>query len=71
MLNYRTATCPRMVAPFYVGVECPAALFPLLHQRPAKALDISVTLIRVGPPGYFIHVSITTPIASAMKNYYA
>jgi hypothetical protein len=31
---------------------------------------ISVTLIRVGPPGYFIHVSITTPIVSASKNYY-
>jgi hypothetical protein len=31
---------------------------------------ISVTLIRVGPPGCFIHIPITTPIASALKNYY-
>jgi hypothetical protein len=31
---------------------------------------ISVPVIRVGPPGYFIHVSITTPIVSALKNYY-
>ena len=31
---------------------------------------ISVPLIRVGPPGYFIHVSITKPIVSALKNYY-
>ena len=31
---------------------------------------ISVTVIRVGPPGYFTHVSTTTPIVSALKNYY-
>ena len=31
----------------------------------------SVTVIRVGPPGYFTHISITTPIASALKNYRA
>ena len=29
-----------------------------------------VTLIRVEPPGCFIHVSITTPVVSASKNYY-
>jgi hypothetical protein len=28
---------------------------------------MSVTLIRVGPPGHFIHVSLTTPIVSALK----
>ena len=33
-------------------------------------LDISATVIRVGPPGYFAHVSITTPVVSALKNYY-
>jgi hypothetical protein len=32
---------------------------------------ISATLIQVRPPGYFTHVSITTPIVSALKNYYA
>jgi hypothetical protein len=31
---------------------------------------IPVPLIRVGPPGYFIHISITTPVVSALKNYY-
>jgi hypothetical protein len=25
---------------------------------------------KFGPPGYFIHISITTPAASALKNYY-
>jgi hypothetical protein len=29
-----------------------------------------VNKIQVGPPGYFIHVSITTPAVSALKNYY-
>jgi hypothetical protein len=38
-------------------------------------LYISVTVIRVEPPGYFIPVSVTTPIVSALKfsalkNYY-
>jgi hypothetical protein len=31
---------------------------------------MSVPLIRVRPPGYFIHISITTSIVSALKNYY-
>jgi hypothetical protein len=31
---------------------------------------ISAPLIRVGPPGYFTHIPITTPIVSALKNYY-
>ena len=31
---------------------------------------ISVPLIRGGPPGYFIHISIITPIVSALKNFY-
>ena len=30
---------------------------------------ISDPVIRAGPPGYFIHISITTPIVSALKNY--
>ena len=30
----------------------------------------SVTVIRFRPPGYFAHVSITTPVVSALKNYY-
>jgi hypothetical protein len=36
-----------------------------------KGADIySVTLIQVAPPGYFVYISITTPIVSALKNYY-
>jgi hypothetical protein len=31
---------------------------------------ISVSFIQVTPLGYFAHVSITTPIVSALKNYY-
>ena len=31
---------------------------------------IPVTVIQGGPPGYFTHISITTPIVSASKNYY-
>ena len=30
---------------------------------------ILVTVIRVRPSGHFIHISITTPIVSALKNY--
>jgi hypothetical protein len=30
---------------------------------------MSVTVFQVRPPGYFVHVSITTPIVSALKNY--
>jgi hypothetical protein len=32
ILNYRIANCPRIAAPFYVGVECPAALFYISTQ---------------------------------------
>jgi hypothetical protein len=37
MLNYRTANCPCIAAPPHVG-GVPRG--PLLHQHPAKALDI-------------------------------
>jgi hypothetical protein len=30
-------------------------------------MSMSVPLIRVGPPEYFIHISITTPVVSALK----
>ena len=36
------------------------------NKQPTK----SVPLFRVGPPGHFIHVPITTPVVSALKNYY-
>ena len=54
-------------------------LVPVQLQNPQLATSgvkycstgtTSVTLIRVGPPGYFVHVSITTPVVSALKNYY-
>jgi hypothetical protein len=31
---------------------------------------MSVTSIQVTPLGYFVHVPMTTPIVSALKNYY-
>jgi hypothetical protein len=36
----------------------------------ATPTGTSVTLIHFRPPSYFTHVSITTPIVSALKNYY-
>jgi hypothetical protein len=35
-----------------------------------RAIGMSVALIQVRPPGHFAHVSITTPVVSAWKNYY-
>ena len=37
---------------------------------PRYAHCISATVIQVGPLRYFIHISITTPIVFALKNYY-
>ena len=34
-----------------------------------RVTDISVTAIQVGPLEHFIHISITTPVVSALKNY--
>jgi hypothetical protein len=47
-----------------VGAEMP--------EDDMQSLKMSVPLIQVGPPGYFvhIHIAITTPIVSALKNYY-
>jgi hypothetical protein len=36
----------------------------------AKRKTLSVTVIQGGPPGYFTHISITTPVVSALKNFY-
>jgi hypothetical protein len=36
----------------------------------SKPAFIPVNYIQVGPPGHFTHVSITTPVVSALKNYY-
>jgi hypothetical protein len=36
----------------------------------ARTGSTSVNLIQVTPLGYFIHISITTPIVPALKNYY-
>jgi hypothetical protein len=33
-------------------------------------MAISAPVVQVGPLGYFVNISITTPIASALKNYY-
>ena len=48
-----------------------SALHPNGHFCPlGNGRYMSVPLIRVGPPVYFIHISITTPVVSALKNYY-
>jgi hypothetical protein len=41
-----------------------------LRRAMCCACTTSVAFIQVEPPGHFIHVPITTPIASALKNYY-
>jgi hypothetical protein len=38
------------------------------HEKKRKGHYISVPLIQVGPLGYFIPISITTPVVSALKN---
>jgi hypothetical protein len=35
-----------------------------------RSVIISVPVFRVGPPGHFKNISITTPIASALKKHY-
>jgi hypothetical protein len=52
MFNYRTANCPRIAAPFYVGVECRVPRGPLLHRRPAKALGIWLAIYHAYIIGY-------------------
>jgi hypothetical protein len=47
-------------------VVCPFAKGGLLCNRFRNASLVNSSWT----PGYFIHVSITTPIASALKNYY-
>jgi hypothetical protein len=36
----------------------------------SKYVSKSVSFIQVRPLGHFIHISITTPVVSALKNYY-
>ena len=33
-------------------------------------MSVAFIQVQVRPPGYFVHVSITTPIVSALKSYY-
>ena len=39
---------------------------PLVWESTSLALQV----IKVRPPGYFTHISITTPVVPALKNYY-
>jgi hypothetical protein len=39
-------------------------------ERGELSRHASAAFIRVGPWGVFIHISITTPVVSALKNYY-
>ena len=48
----RAANCPRIAAPYYASVECRVPRGPLLHQRPAKALDIWLAIYYAFAIGY-------------------
>jgi hypothetical protein len=39
-------------------------------MRTGNIISVIVIVIQVGLLGYFVNVSITTPIVSALKNYY-
>ena len=57
----------------HISTEYNHAHLPRLKKLLYRYLELSrlsVPLIRAGPPGYFIHISITTPVVSALKNYY-
>ena len=45
-------------------------VWPPQAMAMAMGIEISVALIQVRPPGYFINISVTTPVVSALKNYY-
>jgi hypothetical protein len=45
------------------GSGCKRWRWPYPHHT-------SVAVFQGKPPGYFTHISITTPIVSALKNYY-
>jgi hypothetical protein len=69
ILNYRTADCPCIAAPSYVGVECPAALFHFSAQPKPKppvggwlfiyceyiiGYKWRTWLVRPVPPAYYV-----------------
>jgi hypothetical protein len=56
----------------YYTVSCECEGYCIIHCTDGIIMYVcmSVTFIQVGPPGYFVYVSITTPIVSALKNYY-
>jgi hypothetical protein len=56
------ALVPEPVMIIYIYV-CAAVSYIAYYQTPA-------TPIQGGPPGYFIHFSITTPVVSTLNNYY-
>jgi hypothetical protein len=64
LYSYHSATAPEM------GMNA-----PLISYDTAHSYNIINTLIAIGSthqlrPYYFIHISITTPIASALKKIY-
>jgi hypothetical protein len=52
------------------GLTCRTCTVPYCKHTCVLPASISVAFIQVGPPGYFIYISITTPVVSALKNYY-
>jgi hypothetical protein len=57
-------TCPPL--PLFILPDMHIHIYYILYIY----IYLSVPVIRVGPPGYFIHISIATPIVPALKNYY-
>ena len=59
---------------FFKAEACTAVVMGVVVEvfmiREVGIIHTSVAVIQGGPPGYFARVSITTPIVSALKNYY-
>ena len=60
----RTATDTHAGSPQYGIVRC----IRYRSQRSTRRRAMSVALIRVGPPGYFTHIPITTPIVHRIRH---
>jgi hypothetical protein len=57
---------PLLYCRYLVQYRCSAVLIPASPFIYYK----SVSFFQAGPLGYFIHISITTSVVSALKNYY-
>jgi hypothetical protein len=69
-----TAICYMLVWESLTGIWYYLISPPQILRFPAVHLELggltSATVIQGGPAGYSAHVSITTPVVSALKSYY-